>query len=145
MITDAFLAAHDSEFRITATSEDGTCREFTLGEAASDCGAFTQLRDGLLETLQTSSASGLERTRHILERLNRREFYQEVGRGAILPTKPLCSECSSETEPRDRFCSQCGASTESRRWDLARRFVNNDGRECSVVKPQLLSLSLIHI
>ena len=40
MITDAFLAAHDSEFRITATSEDGTCREFTLGEAASDCGAF---------------------------------------------------------------------------------------------------------
>ena len=34
-----------------------------------------------LETLQTSSASGLERTRHILERFNRREFYQEVGRG----------------------------------------------------------------
>ena len=76
MITDAFLAASESEFRITATSEDGECREFTLGEAASDCGAFTQLRDGLLETLQTSSASGLERTRHILERLNRREFYQ---------------------------------------------------------------------
>ena len=48
MITDAFLAASESEFRITATSEDGTCREFTLGEAASDCGAFTQLRDGLL-------------------------------------------------------------------------------------------------
>ena len=33
MITDLFRAAHDSEFRITATSEDGTCREFTLGEA----------------------------------------------------------------------------------------------------------------
>ena len=58
-----------------------------------------------------------------------------------MPTKPLCHECSSETEPRDRYCSACGASTESRRWDLARRFVNGEGRECSVVKPQLLSLS----
>ena len=40
MITDAFLAAHTSEFRVTATGEDGISREFTLGEAASDCGAL---------------------------------------------------------------------------------------------------------
>ena len=93
MITDAFLAASESEFRITAISEDGTCREFTLGEAASDCGAFTQLRDGLLETLQTSSASGLERTRHILERLNRREFYHES-------RWPPCSADSGVERPK---------------------------------------------
>lgn len=141
MITDAFLAAEQSDFRVFALGEDGEQREFTLGEAALDCGAFTQLRDGLLETLQTSSAAGLEGTRDILDRLSRREFYQLVGRGATLPTKPLCAECSSETEPRDKYCAACGASTEARTWDLSRRFVNGDGRECQVVKPKLLSLT----
>ena len=134
MITDAFVAANESAWRLPAGPGR---RPVTLCEAADDDEAFVLLTDGIFDAVPLVLADGLERARDVVARLKRRDFYTLVSRPKKLPTLPICAHCSTMTRFTDKFCAECGARTDDR--PRARVANANDGKRVFV--PALVALT----
>jgi hypothetical protein len=127
MITDVFIAANE-HFRVKAGAAGG--EGLSLAEAARDPRAFVRLTDSILDALDMSPSSGLERAAHLLGRLKRRDFYKQVGMQVNIETLPRCAnpKCNKGTPIDAKFCPNCGESTASRKARFtARAACTSDG------------------
>ncbi len=89
-------------------------RPLTLDEAARHPASFMLLTDSIIDTIDTSLCPGLEKARHLIERLKRRDFYKELPYRVKLPLLPLCANCGKPTQIEWAHCASCGLSTKSR-------------------------------
>ena len=108
MVTDIFLAA-DPHFRLRG----GLQRTMALSEAAHDVEAFARLNDSILDTIDLSPNEDLYEAIQLIERLKKRDFYQQIGSQIVIETLPKC-HCGQVTRIEHKFCPGCGKSTITR-------------------------------
>lgn len=120
MITDVFLEAN-SHFRMRGASSGSP--PVRLDEAAHDVRTFVRLNDAIIDAIDLyqpqdeAQAAGLKNAWHLLQRLKKRDFYQQVGEQINIETLPLCGNknCRRGTPIESKFCPHCGQSTALRK------------------------------
>ena len=93
MIVDLLRSAGSFEFR----GSDGQVS--TLEDAVHAPASFITLTDSILETIAASPAAGLERARHLMNRLKSRDFYMPVSGQAKLYVPCECTAVHTEQTP----------------------------------------------
>ena len=145
MITDVFVAA-DEHFRLRASNGG---RGVRLSEAARDREAFVRLNDSILDAIDLSVDEGLGEAASLLERLRRRDFYQQVGNKFNIETMPRCAKCREGTPIEARYCAKCGETTATRNETFDKKSGLKVSKgvvlKASDVRTQLLELIAVHV